>query len=228
MRHHAHYIAFAIADAGDTRDRAIRICGGVFAAVGSCVTENDLIVPFERVESCGIAEIISFVVRDGSFQNFIAARGAGKRRVRCFHADVNGQTAETQARVAKHGAGKESGFEKNLKSIADSEDNAAGAREFFDATHDGRKTRDGSAAKVITVSESAGKNYGVGAAKIGGLMPDKFGLLAEHVMRDVECVIITIGAGKNDNAEFHALLRAEVNADITAEKGSGECDKNEL
>jgi hypothetical protein len=36
-------------------------------------------------------------------------------------------------------------------------------------------------------------------------MPDKFGLLAEHVMSDVESVIITIGAGKNDNAEFHAF-----------------------
>ena len=36
-------------------------------------------------------------------------------------------------------------------------------------------------------------------------MPDKFGLLAEDVMGDVQRVIITIGAGKNDNAEFHAL-----------------------
>jgi hypothetical protein len=52
-------------------------------------------------------------------------------------------------------------------------------------------------------------------------MPDKFGLLAEHVMSDVESVVITIGAGKNDNAEFHALLRTEANADITAEKGLG-------
>jgi len=59
-------------------------------------------------------------------------------------------------------------------------------------------------------------------------MPDKFGLLAEHVMSDVESVIITIGAGKNDNAEFHALLRAEANADITAEKGLGKCDKKQL
>jgi hypothetical protein len=115
-----------------------------------------------------------------------------------------------------------------LKSIADAEDDAACARKFFNATHDGRKTGDGAGAEVITEGESAGKNYCVRACEIGGLMPDKFGLLAEHVMGDVESVIITIGAGKNDNAEFHALLRAEANADITAEKGLGKCDKKQL
>jgi hypothetical protein len=141
---------------------------------------------------------------------------------------VDGQTAETQARIAEHGAGKKSCFQKDLKSIADAENDAACAREFFNAAHDGRKTRDGSGAEIITEGESAGKNNGVRVGEIGGLMPDKFGLLAEHVMGDVERVIITIGAGKNDNAEFHALLRAEANADITAEKGSGECDKTQL
>jgi hypothetical protein len=157
-----------------------------------------------------------------------ALRGAGEWRVRSFHANVDGQAAKTQACVAKHGAGKKSGFEKDLESIADAEDDAAGTREFFHTAHDGRKTRDGSAAKIVTVGESAGEDDGVRAGEISGLMPDKFGLLAEHVMSDVERVIITIGAGKNDNAEFHALLRAEANADITAEKGSGECDKSEL
>ena len=51
MRHQAHYVASAIADACDICDGAVRICDGVFAAVGSCVTENNLIVAFERVES---------------------------------------------------------------------------------------------------------------------------------------------------------------------------------
>lgn len=228
MRHHAHYVAFAIADAGDICDRTIGICGGFFAAVGSCVTENNLIVAFERVESCGIAEIISFVVADGNAQHVAAMRGAGERRVGGFHTGVDMQAAITQARVAKHGAGKESGFEEDLKSIADADDDSAAARKFFDAAHDGRKARDGSGAKVITESESTGDDDDVRAGEIFGLMPDKFGLLAEHVMSDVESVIITIGAGKNDNAEFHALLRAEANADITAEKGSGECDKSQL
>jgi len=165
---------------------------------------------------------------DGCLDDLSELSGAGERRVRSFHANVNGQTAETQACVANHGAGKESGFEKDLESIANSEDDAAAAREFFDAAHNGRKTGDGSGSKIVTESESTGNDDDVRASEIFGLMPDKFGLLAEHVMSDVERVIITIGAGKNDNAEFHALLRAEVNADITAEKGSGECDKSEL
>jgi hypothetical protein len=228
MRHHAQHVAFAIADAGDICDRTVGICGGVFAAVWSCVTENNLIVALERVESCGIAEIISVIVRDRGLQNLTALRCAGERRVGGFNANVNGQAAETQAGVANHGARKKSGFEKDLKSVADSEDDPASACEFFYAAHDGRKTRDGSGAEIVTVRKSTGKNYGVGAGEISGLMPDEFGLLAENVMRDVESVIITIGAGENDNTEFHALLRAEVNADITAEKGSGECDKSEL
>jgi len=71
--------------------------------------------------------------------------------------------------------------------------------------HDGRKTRDGSGAEVITECETAGKNDDIRAGKIGGLMPDEFSLLAEYVMRYVKSVIIAIGAGENDNAEFHSL-----------------------
>jgi hypothetical protein len=205
VRHQAQYVAFAIADARDICDGAIGICGGIFAAVGSCVTENNLIISFERVERCGIAEIVSFVVGNGSFDDITTSSGAGERRVGCFDADVNLQAAETQARIAKHGAGKESGFEKDLKSIANAEDETACAREFFHAAHHWRETGDCSAAKVVTICESTGKNYGVCAGEIGGLMPDKFGLLAENMMGDVERVIITIRAGKNDNAEFHAL-----------------------
>ncbi len=66
MRHQAQHVAFAIADAGDICDGAIGICGGVFAAVGSCVTENNLIIALERVKRCGIAEIISVIVSYGS------------------------------------------------------------------------------------------------------------------------------------------------------------------
>ena len=156
MRHHAHYVAFAIADAGDICERAIWICGGVLAAVGCGVAKNDLIVAFEGVESRGIAEIISIVVCDWCLENLSAARGTGERRVSCFYADVNRQAAETQARVAKHGAGKEPGFEENLESIADAEDDAASAREFFDAAHNGGETCDGSGAKVVTEGEATG------------------------------------------------------------------------
>jgi hypothetical protein len=92
-----------------------------------------------------------------------------------------------------------------LESITDAEDDATRAREFFNAAHDGRKTGDGSAAKVVAVRESTGKDDDVRAGEIGGLVPDKFRLLAENVMGDVESVIITIGAGKNYDAEFHAF-----------------------
>jgi len=51
MGHHTQYVAFAITDAGDICDGAVRICRGVFTSIESCVTENNLIVAFERVES---------------------------------------------------------------------------------------------------------------------------------------------------------------------------------
>ncbi len=94
----------------------------------------------------------------GASYNLSKLRGTGEGRVGCLHAHVNRQAAETEARVAKHGAGKESGFKKDLESIANAEDEAARAREFFDAAHHGRKARDGASAKIVTVGKSTGKN----------------------------------------------------------------------
>ncbi len=205
MRHHAQDISFAIADSCDICDGAVGICVGVFAAIGSGVTKNDLIVAFESIKSCGIAEIISFAMADGNSQQVAAMGGAGEGRVGGFHARVDVKAAVAQTCVAKHGAGKKSGFEENLESVADTDYDAPGAGKFFNAAHDGRKARDGSSAEVVTESEAAWKNDDVRAGEIGGLMPDKFSLLAKDVMGDVECVVITIGAGKNDNAEFHVF-----------------------
>ena len=51
--------------------------------------------------------------------------------------------------------------------------------------------------------ETAGQNHRVGAAELGVLVPDQLGLFAEHLRRGVEGVVVRIGAGKDDDREFH-------------------------
>ena len=67
----------------------------------------------------------------GNLQHLSLARGAGERRIRGFHADVNLAAQKAQALIAHHRAGKQSRFEQNLKTVADAQDQAARARETY-------------------------------------------------------------------------------------------------
>jgi len=67
-----------------------------------------------------------------------------KGRIGLLDANVNVAADKAKAGVAHHCAGKEARFAERLKTVCrDTEDHAAGAREFFDGLHDGREARDG-------------------------------------------------------------------------------------
>ena len=162
MRHQAHHIALAIADAGNGLKRTIWIrLAVVFSGivpVGSDVTKNNLVVAFQLGERGRLAKIISFVVRNGHFQHLSGMRRASERRVSGFHADMNLAAEEPQTLVAHHRAGQQPRFEQYLKSVADSQHQAAGASEPIHRFHHRRKARNRAGAQIIAEGKSAGKN----------------------------------------------------------------------
>src|ERR1700691_4708040 len=83
-------------------------------------------------------------------------------------------------------------------------------RKPIDRFHYGRKTRDRSGAKIITVGKAARQNNGVDAGNFFGLMPDKFDWLADDRPDCVVGVVVAIRAGKLDHAEFHEVILAHL------------------
>src|ERR1700722_16128298 len=81
MRHQSDHVALTVAQARNRMEGAIRvrleIIGPGVPSVRMDVAENDLFVAFELGERGRIAEIVSFHVRDGHFQNLTGTRGAG-------------------------------------------------------------------------------------------------------------------------------------------------------
>ena len=80
---------------------------------------------------------------------------------------------------------------------------AAILREPAHGAHYRREFGDGPATEVIAVGEAAGKDDGVHIPEAGGIVPNVLRLLAQVVAGGVECVVIAIAAGKDNNAEFH-------------------------
>jgi hypothetical protein len=67
-------------------------------------------------------------------------------------------------------------------------------------------------AKRSTARITAGKDDGVEAVEVLGLMPDKFNRLRENVTNRVVGVVVAIRSGKNDDTKFHqAASRAHCN-----------------
>ena len=56
--------------------------------------------------------------------------------------------------------------------------------------------------------EAAGQDHDVGALQARLLVPDELGVLPEHVLGRVVRVVIAVGAGKDDDGEFHDWLRS--------------------
>src|SRR5215213_1524325 len=51
--------------------------------------------------------------------------------------------------------------------------------------------------------EPAWQNHNIRAAQVGFLMPDKLGILAQHIFCRVVRVVIAIGPGKDNDGKFH-------------------------
>ncbi len=203
MRHQAHYVAPAIAYAGDIRERAVRIGRRVLAPVRRRVSKHNLFVSLQFGERRFVAIIISVAVRDRNLQHLAGGGRGGKRRVRGFHANVHLPADKSHPRVALQHAGEQTRFAKNLKTVADAENQASAAREFFHGAHHGRKSRNRARAQIIAVGKSAGQQDRVKAVYLFGLMPQEFNRLVENFAERVPGVVIAIRARKHHHTKFH-------------------------
>ena len=75
--------------------------------------------------------------------------------------------------------------------------------EIRDRCHDRREPGDRAGPQVVAVRKPARQHDDVSALEARLLVPDELGLLAEHVLGGVIGVVIAVGAGKDDDAEFH-------------------------
>jgi len=121
---------------------------------------------------------------------------------------------EAEAGVAHHGAGEKAGFEQDLETVADAEDEAAVFCEFGNGIHHGREAGDGTGAEIVAVGEAAGEDDGVAILQIFGLVPDEFDGLLEDVADGVEGVVVAVGPGKDYDSEFHGHLRGVMREEL--------------
>src|SRR4029077_13663550 len=202
MRHHAHHIALAVADAGNGVERAVGIRRWVEAPIGRAVAENDLVIVSQLRESVGIADVAAFSVRDRKAKHLPAWRRGGERSGGRFHADVNVTADEAQSLIAHQSAGQKPGFAENLKAIANAEDETTRAGEPRNRVHYRRKTRDRAGAQIIAVGEAAGQNHGVETGEVLRLVPDGLGRYVKDFVYSVQGIVIAVRSGKYDDTNF--------------------------
>jgi hypothetical protein len=218
MGHQASYVALAIADAGDVVCGAVGIAGVVVIPVGRGVAKKNLVIFLESGKRGFVAIVVAVAVGDGEFENLAFLGGVGEGRVGVFYADMHVAADETEAGVAHHGSGKQAGFEEDLETVADAEDEAAGFGELGDGAHDGGETGDGAGAEIVAVGEAAGEDDGVAIVEVLGLMPDEFNGLLEDVADGVEGVVIAVGPGKDYDSEFHGTSGSAAGIFILAQR----------
>ena len=194
MGHHAHDIALTIENSGDGAHGAVEI----FA-----IAENDAIFRFEFIEDGVACNITTFAVGDGKVQYLAYGGLVAKRRMGRDDFERNGFADVFQLGVADKSTGKQAGFGEDLKAVADAEDGSALAREVFDGGHDGREFRDGSAAEIVAVGETTGKNDRVDVTERGGIVPDEFGGLVQIFRDGVPRVVVAIASRKDDDPDLH-------------------------
>src|SRR2546423_4988264 len=105
MRHQAHHVAAAAANAGDVVTRAINICLVSDAAGVVRVPKYDAIFSLKLIESCVIADVVSFGLSYRNLQNLAALKFMSEGRVRAFHADVDVLADEMQFVIPNQSAG---------------------------------------------------------------------------------------------------------------------------
>ena len=203
MGHHAQDIPSVAEDAGDIGERSVGV--GIRADVSfRCrVAEDDPAIPLQCHEGPVITEIVAFHVADGDFEDLAGLQVLGEGCLVGFDAQVDLLADVFEAGIAHECAGEQTGFAKDLKAVADAENQAAGGSELLDRLHNGSEVSDGAGAEVVAVGEAAGNNDGIAVFEVFGLMPQEGGRLTGNFGDSVVSVVIAIGSGKDEDAEFH-------------------------
>src|SRR5215813_12329947 len=98
---------------------------------------------------------------DRNSQNLASLGCCRPRSVRIFDTEIHVLAGEFEALVSYKRARKEVGLAKDLKSVADSQDESALFSVRYYRLHDRRESSDCAGSEVVAVGESAGKNQNI-------------------------------------------------------------------
>jgi hypothetical protein len=142
-------------------------------------------------------------VADGNLQDIADGQLAGEWAIGRFDAEVNLLADVFKAGVAHERAGQEACFGQDLKAVADTEHQPTTGSKALDGLHDRGKTRNGAGAQVVAESKPAWNQYSIHASQIFRIVPEEGDRLLCHFGNYVECVVVTVGTGKDQDPEFH-------------------------
>ena len=192
-----------VADAGDARDRAVRVGRRRHAPVGVAVAEDDAAIPFERGEQLRVGVVVALAMGDRHPQDALAVGRRGERRRPPLDAQVDPLAMEREVRVPEHRAGQQAGLEQHLEAVADPEHRHAARGGRPDRAHDRRMRRHRAGPQVVAVAEAAGQDDRVVAGEVGGVMTDEVGADPDDRGEDVLGIAVAVAARERHDRDAH-------------------------
>src|SRR5687768_12652931 len=192
MRHQAEHVPGAADDARDVAHGAVGVPVPVGLAAARYIPEDDAPVALEAIERGFVGGIATVSVRDGHHQYLALLVAVREHRVAVLDAKTHRLADELERLVAEQRARQQPGFARNLKSVADAEERAAALRVRGDLGHDRTEAGDGTAAQVVTVTESAWKDDHIAAGEVVILVPQVDGFFTQLVDDRVIGVVIAV------------------------------------
>src|SRR6185312_2764557 len=92
---------------------------------------------------------------------------------------------------------------QDLKSVTDANDQPTAGGKLLHRLHDGGKPRDRSRTQIVAIGKTARHDDRVAILQVSRLMPQHRSRLSRRVVYRVIAVMVAIGSGKHDHAEFH-------------------------
>jgi len=203
MGHHAENVSPGVQDARDVAQGAVGIGLRGNFSFGSGVAEGDSVFGFKLMQVLGGAVVVAFHVTDGQLKHFALGEPGGKGAIRGFSAEIDLLADVFETGVAHERTGEQAGLSEDLEAVADAQDQAASGCKALDRLHDGREAGDGAGAQVIAIGKAAGNQDCINALKILGVVPEEGDGLMSDFGNHVVSVVVAVGAGKDQNPEFH-------------------------
>jgi hypothetical protein len=111
---------------------------------------------------------------------------------------------EAHIGVAHQDAWQEPSLSQDLEAVADAKNEAAALRVSPHSVHDRRSRCDGSTAQIIAIREAPRKHDKIDATREGMLtMPDDGRSNLSDLFQGTQCILLTVGAGKENYGGFH-------------------------
>src|SRR5258708_423997 len=206
MRHHANYIAARVADAGDIVQRSVGIGSRRNFATRGRIAKHHAIVAVQFIQRSLIAEVVPFHVADGNGQYFSLRTSVGEWSRRILHSHLHRLANVFQSGVAHQRSGQKPRLAQDLKAVADSQHQSSAVRKAPHRFHHGRELGNRASPQIVAVRKTSGDDDGVAVLQIMRLVPQESHRLPDNLLNGPESIVIAVGTGKDDDAEFHLAL----------------------